>query len=177
MKILNVVMVAASTRGSSMAERKLYSVIVTALIVGLTVMAAATPTLAGQANSQNAANGRFFIGFWEGIDPLDGSTVQLSISDNDRDGVFDIISREGFYTICFTAQNTKGRGVVIGTGTLVEQGVIEVVADRTCFDDENQIESVFETFTVIRAAPKGAILIIEIPARPLFPIVLHRTGQ
>ena len=160
-----------------MAERKLYSVIFTALIVGLTVMAAATPTLAGQPNSQNAANGRFFIGFWEGIDPLDGSTVQSSISDNDRDGVFDIIDRESFFTTCFTAQNTKGRGVLIGTGTLVEQGVIEFVAELTCFDDDNQIGGEFNTTSVIRAAPKGAILIIEIPARPLFPIVLHRTGQ
>ncbi len=175
MKKLKVVMVAASTRGSSMAERKLYSVIFTALIVGLTVMAAATPTLAGQANSQNAANGRFFIGFWEGIDPLDGSTVQLSISDNDRDGVFDIIRREGFYTSCFTAQNTKGRGVEIGTGTLVEQGVIEFVADQTCFDDENQIEGVFEAFVIIRAAPKGANLILEFTGAP--SIIVHRTGE
>ncbi len=177
MKKLKGVMVAASTRESSMAERKLYSVIFTALIVGLTVMAAATPTLAGQPNSQNAANGRFFIGFWEGIDPLDGSTAQLSIIDNDRDGVFDIISREGFFTTCFTAQNTKGRGVVIGTGTLVEQGMIEFVAELTCFDDDNQIGGEFNTTNVIRAAPKDAILIIEFPTRPLFPIVLHRTGQ
>ncbi len=175
MKKLKGVMVAASTRGSRMAERKLYSVIFTALIVGLTVMAAATPTLAGQANSQNAANGRFFIGFWEGIDPLDGSTVQLSISDNDRDGVFDYIFCEGFFTSCFTAQNTKGRGVVIGTGTLVEPGVIEVVADQTCFDDENQIEAVFEIFPVIRAAPKGANLILGSGGFP--SIIVHRTGD
>jgi hypothetical protein len=175
MKKLKGVMVAASTPGSSMAERKLYSVIFTTLIVGLMVMAPATPTLAGQANSQNAANGRFFIGFWEGIDPLDGSTVQLSISDNDRDGVFDYIFREGFFTSCFTAQNTKGRGVVIGTGTLVEPGVIEVVADQTCFDDENQIEAVFEIFPVIRAAPKGANLILGSGGFP--SILMHRTGN
>lgn len=175
MKKLKVVMVAASTPGSRMAERKLYSVIFTALIVGLMVMAAATSTLAGQANSQNAANGRFFIGFWEGIDPLDGSTVQLSISDNDRDGVFDIIFREGFFTSCFTAQNTKGRGVIIGTGTLVEPGVIEVVADQTCFDDDNQIGGEFNTTNVIRAAPKGAILILG--SGGFFSIIVHRTGD
>ena len=39
-----------------MAERKFYSVIFASLVVGLTVMAAATPTFAGQANNQNAAN-------------------------------------------------------------------------------------------------------------------------
>ena len=117
-----------------MAERIIYSVIFTALIVGLTVMAAATPTL---AVSPNAAKGKFFIGFWEGIDPLDGSTVQLSISDNDQDGMFDFIYRESFFTTCFTAQNTKGRGVLTGTASVVEQGAIEGVADQICKNDDN----------------------------------------
>ncbi len=155
-----------------MAERIIYSVIFTALIVGLTVMAAATPTL---AVSPNAAKGKFFIGFWEGIDPLDGSTAQLSIIDNDRDGVFDIIDRESFFTTCFTAQNTKGRGVLIGTGTLVEQGVIEFVAELTCFDDDNQIGPEIDTTIVIRAAPKGANLILESEGFP--SILMHRTGN
>ncbi len=177
MKKLKGVMVAASRPGSSMAERNLFSVIFTALIVGLTVMAAATPTLAGQPNSQNAANGRFFIGFWEGIDLLDGSTVQFSITDFERDGVFEIISREGFYTSCFTALNMKGRGVAAGTGTLVEKGVIEFVAEKACFNDDNSITGEVTNIITIRAAPKGVNLILEFAAFPMFPIVLHRTGQ
>ncbi len=155
-----------------MAGRKLYSVIFAALIVGLTVMAAATPTL---AVSPNAAKGQFFIGFWEGVDPLDGSTVQMSITDDDQDGVFDFIYREGFFTSCFTAQNTKGRGVVIGTGILVEKGVMEVVADQTCFDDGNQAELEFEVFNIIRAALKGDNLTIL--QDPFPSIILHRTGD
>ena len=155
-----------------MAERIIYSVIFTALIVGLTVMAAATPTL---AVSPNAAKGQFFIGFWEGIDPLDGSTVQMSITDDDQDGAFDFIYRESFFTSCFTAQNTKGRGVLTGTGILVEKGVMEVVADQTCFDDGNQTELEFEVFPIIRASLKGDNLTIS--QDPFPSIILHRTGD
>jgi hypothetical protein len=158
-----------------MAERKLYSVIFTALIVALTVMAAATPTLAGQANSQNAANGRFFIGFWEGIDPLDGSTVQLSITDNDQDGVFDYIYRESFLSACFTAQNTLGRGYLIGTATVVEQGVIEILADSVCVNDDNSKEDPVELTFRHSAAPKGDILIV--PQGDFPDIFMHRTGD
>ncbi len=175
MKKLKGVMVAASTRGSRMAERKLYSVIFTALIVGLTVMAPATPTLAGQANSQNAANGRFFIGFWEGIDPLDGSTVQSSISDNDRDGVFDIIDRESFFTSCFTAQNTLGRGVEEGEAVVVERGLLVTDAVHTCFDDDNIGKVVTDVSSSIRAGPKGGIITLEFPGFP--PVIMHRTGE
>ncbi len=151
-----------------MVERKLYSVIFTVLIVGLTVMAAATPTLAGQANSR-AANGQFFIGFWQGIDPLDGSTVQLSITDNDQDGEFDFLLRESFHTVCFTGENTLGRGFLIGTAIVVERGVIEVAADIICVNDDNSQEDPEEFIIRARAAPKGDILI--------FPkITLHRIG-
>ena len=152
-----------------MAERKLYAAIFTTLIVGLTVMAAATPTLAGQANNQ------FGTGFFEGIDPLDGSIVQLSLTDNDQDGVIEFIFRESFFTSCFTNKNKQGRGVVIGTATVVEPGVIEAVADRICINDDNTKEAPFEIIISILAAPKGDILITQHPGFP--DIILHRTGE
>ena len=142
-------------------------------------MAAATPTLAGQANNQNAANGRFFIGFWEGIDPLDGSNVQLSLTRSDSDRhLFDYIYRESFFTSCFTAENTKGRGVLIGTGILVERGVIEVVADITCFNDDITIGIEEDDIDVlIRAAPKGEMIVVIFPNTDFPSIIMHRVGH
>ena len=159
-----------------MAERIIYSVIFTALIVGLTVMAAATPTLAGQANSPNAAKGQFFIGFWEGIDPLDGSTAQLSISDNDQDGMFDFIYRESFFSTCFTDENTKGRGVLTGTASVVEQGAIEGVADQICKNDDNTEVVIAGIFLRIEAVTRGGILNVDFGILGL-PILVHRTGD
>ena len=143
-----------------------------ALAVGLLVLGSG-PALADDDDDDD--EDQFLIGFSEGIDPLDGSTVQMSITDDDQDGVFDFIYREGFFTSCFTAQNTKGRGVVIGTGILVEKGVMEVVADQTCFDDGNQAELEFEVFNIIRAALKGDNLTIL--QDPFPSIILHRTGD
>jgi hypothetical protein len=44
---------------------------------------------------------RDFVGLWEGVDALDGSTVQVSLSDIEGDGVLELRQREGFYTVCF----------------------------------------------------------------------------
>jgi hypothetical protein len=78
-----------------------------------------------------------FLGFWEGVDPLDGSVVQSSISDVENDGVIEIYQREGFFTSCYNGTtNTLGRGLFIGTGTVVSKGVLETVLDRICVDDD-----------------------------------------
>ena len=152
-----------------MTKRALFLAMLPTLLVGLMAMATLAPALAGQAHNQNAANGQFFIGFWQGIDPLDGSTVQLSIADNDQDGVFDFLLRESFFTLCFTGENTLGRGFFIGTAIVVERGVIEAVVDLICVNDDNSKEDPEGFILRPRAAPKGDILI--------FPeVILHRMG-
>ena len=160
-----------------MAERKLYSVIFTVLIFGLTVVAAASPTLAGKANNQNAAKD-YFPGLWEGIDPLDGSTAQLSLS-NHKDGEFDFIFRESFFTVCLSNKNKLGRGVVIGKAMIVEQNLLMMIdAVRTCFDDDNKGDATTSGLSAkFPAFPTDDIVVLEPPVEDFPPIVLHRLSR
>jgi hypothetical protein len=65
----------------------------------------------------NAAGGggndSYFIGLWEGVDLNDGSRRTVSVSDNDRDGVYDLSQYDTFWTLC-----GDDRGVTAGSATL-----------------------------------------------------------
>jgi hypothetical protein len=59
-----------------------------------------------------------FLGFWQGVDVLDGSTVHVSLSDVEGDGVIELRQQEGFYTVCFERGPgfSQGRGFITGSG-------------------------------------------------------------
>ena len=75
----------------------------------------------------------YFIGLWQGVDPLDGSENLISITLN-KDGTFNIIGSESYWTFC-----DGGRGIVKGTGHLIYQGtldhlgILEADETLTCF--------------------------------------------
>ena len=92
--------------------------------------------LAAEAGSKNS--GSRFWGLWEGIDPADGSSQQISISDG-PDGTFDLLWGESYWTIC-----QGRRGVLNGTGALdpEHRKTLVVQITITCFDpEENILES------------------------------------
>lgn len=64
-----------------------------------------------------------FVGFWEGIDHVDGHEVAVSITPRDG-GEFDIISRSGHFGRCATNDPlTNGKGILNATG-VVANGVL-----------------------------------------------------
>ena len=146
--------------------------VISTFLAGLTGLALSATVAAG---SPNAANGKFFLGFWEGVDPLDGSTVQLSLTDVDGDGVFAFIYRESFFSTCFTPQNTQGRGFMTGTASLVAKAVLEVNAERICINDDNTDEPPVPVSTEITADKQEDVLIV--PQAPNPDILLHRTSN
>ena len=92
--------------------------------------------LASEAGSRHS--GSRFWGLWEGVDPLDGSSQQISISAGAQ-GSFDLLWGESYWTIC-----EGRRGVLNGIGALHEEDRKTLVAEVTvsCFDPE---EVVLET--------------------------------
>ena len=73
-----------------------------------------------------------FIGLWQGIDTVDGSEAQRSITLN-SDGTFNIIGREGYFSAC-----DGFRGILKGTGVL-ENGVLFFENfEVTCFYEDGE---------------------------------------
>jgi hypothetical protein len=119
---------------------------------------------------------RAFLGFWEGVDPLDGSTAQLSISDIGGDGVLEIVVGESFWTLCFELGDnfSLGRGLSSGQGTVVSNGVLEVEETLTCISDDNTLEPPLPLFTS-QYTRQGRILVVPQCDNP--DILLHRTAR
>jgi len=112
------------------------------------------------------SSGRGFWGLWEAIDPLDGSTQQISISDG-AEGSFNLLWRESYWTIC-----SGRRGVLNGTGELKpgKRKTLVVQMTITCFDPEevvveDSIEFEVEGQNMLLASDPG-----EFPALPFFRV-------
>jgi hypothetical protein len=121
---------------------------------------------------------RAFLGFWEGVDPLDGSTVQVSISDIEGDGILELVNAESFWTVCFELGNnySLGRGLVTGQGSVVGNGVLEVETTLTCIDDDNNPAPPSVGTFEWTLESNGKILVLpEIDQSP--GILLHRTSR
>jgi hypothetical protein len=71
----------------------------------------------------------YFIGLWQGIDPIDGSEMLRSITRN-GDGTFLIVGTESHYVGCY-----GDRGKSVGTGVL--EGNVIASSDFTliCYGD------------------------------------------
>jgi hypothetical protein len=143
------------------------------LAAGLVVATGSAIAGEGAHRSQSA-----FLGFWEGIDPLDGSSVQLSISNVDRDGTLDIIERETFFTVCFELGDSYslGRGLISGEGKRVGRRTLDVEIDITCIDNANNLaeaRTARETYTL--ASRSVLVVAPDLPDVP--DIVLHRISR
>jgi hypothetical protein len=103
------------------------------------MMALASPVAA--AGPQELADRQAFLGIWEGVDPLDGSTVMASITDVGNDGILEMVQTESFFTYCarLGANYSLGRGMITGDGPVVRK--------RVRFADSNAIRRVFQVVT------------------------------
>jgi hypothetical protein len=118
-----------------------------------------------------------FLGLWEGVDPLDGSPVRLSLSDIDNDGVLTHTLQEDFFTVCFNLGPTysRGRGVSTGTATVASKDVLDVETALTCFDDNNvpAPQGVVAIQYFLRS--RDRVLVVP-PHRDEPPIMLHHVA-
>jgi hypothetical protein len=108
-----------------------------------------------------------------------GSTVQVSITDVEGDGILEFVEREDFYTFCVRLGDnySQGRGVITGQGTVVSEGVLEVETSFTCIGDDAEpatpVEGTFQFFLESRGR------ILREPGAPFDnpDILFHRTAR
>jgi hypothetical protein len=70
------------------------------LIISAVVLVPGVGTTTLVARAANASGGaRQFVGYWMGIDPLDGGDSRRGITTN-NDGTFSVIGRDTVFTLC-----------------------------------------------------------------------------
>jgi hypothetical protein len=149
-----------------------------ALLLAAAVALAALPARAAEPDAAGGAGRQAFLGLWEGVDPLDGSLVYLSITDLERHGVLELAEGESFFTFCarLGRNYSQGRGVITGRGPVVGS-VFRVKTTFTCINDEGVPgKPLVGTFDY--ALKEGGRVLVVPGATPETPDVpLHRLAR
>ena len=111
-------------------RRRLAIIISALLVAGLG--SAALVAQAANKSGGHKQTARQFVGYWMGIDPLDGGDVRRGITAND-DGTFSMIGHDSVLTLC----DGTDRGIIrvddftaVGSATLVSDNHV-----LTCFNN------------------------------------------
>ena len=81
------------------------------------------------AGARDQSSNRIFLGLWEGVDINDGSKRTISITDRAGDGMFEVASRDTFWSLC-----NDDHGLELAEGPVRPDGVLETTGLVTCFD-------------------------------------------
>ena len=150
------------------------------LVVALCASIVPEVVFAVQGNGNgNAGKVQDFMGLWQGVDPLDGSTVRLSLTDVNDDGILELSQAESFYSFCHSMgpEFSLGRGVEVGIATVgSRKDVLEVDIRLICIEDNNVPHEQSPVSIEYQLRSHGRNLVI--PAFPnSLPIVLHRVAE
>jgi hypothetical protein len=135
-------------------------------IPSLILMVLFVTLAAGTAHGQSS--NRPFLGLWEGVDINDGSKRTISITDRDGDGMFQVASRDTFWTLC-----NGDRGLELAEGRVRPDGVLETIGLVSCFDGAPGIQ-VVQTYEFSR---RDDTLLATPHGTTLQPITLHRVSE
>ena len=134
----------------------------------------AVGTGAAGGSSEQARNERAtrqFVGYWMGIDPLDGGDSRRGITRNDDD-TFSVIGRDTVFTLC----DETDRAIITGTGVLEDKALVVDDVVLTCFGNGATLElsvryeriddnTLHETVTTRAGEPVDEILFHRVSER------------
>ena len=110
------------------------SAVLSVALVGSAVLVAQSANALSEHRARDAWHARQFVGYWMGIDPLDGGDSRRGITRND-DGTFSMIGRDTVFSLCDDTDRaviTLNDGIVVGAA-LVGDLVI------TCLNDGSTV--------------------------------------
>jgi hypothetical protein len=110
------------------------SAVLSVALVGSAVLVAQSANALSEHQARKAWHARQFVGYWMGIDPLDGGDSRRGITRND-DSTFSMIGRDTVFSLCDDTDRaviTLSDGVVVGAA-LVGDLVI------TCLNDGSTV--------------------------------------
>ena len=160
----------------SRSPRSMFGFVASMLVAAaMTASAATAATAAAPASSVRADA---YLGLWEGVDPLDGSLVRLSLTDVNEDGTIELTQSESFYSFCHGQgpDFSLGHGVEVGTATVAQKrDALKIDIQLICIDDDNGKHPQTPLAIEYQLRSRGRTLII--PAFPTsLPIALHRVS-
>ncbi|WP_415406137.1 hypothetical protein ACLHDG_10245 [Sulfurovum sp. CS9] len=124
-----------------------------------------------------AETNKLFNGLWEGVDPDDGSTMQISIiCDKSADGTCRLIARESYIHKCESNGEAGSEGWYEGTGQVATGNKRRLdVVDWTlhCLEDGHEVH--FTSYFIVNRARN--ILIMSPHDHDFTDTILHRVSN
>lgn len=111
------------------------SAVLAVVALGSIGLVAHAADASSERKAPTARAARQFVGYWMGIDPLDGGDSRRGITKN-ADQTFSIVGRDSLFTLCDDTDRaivTVSDGVVVGSALTSDNLVI------TCFNDGSTV--------------------------------------
>jgi hypothetical protein len=114
-------------------SRKVFPIVSAAIIVVAVVAGGVLARAAGADGSHNSSNARAsrqYVGYWFGIDPLDGGDSRRAITAAD-DGGFSLIGRDTVFTLCDNTDRAVITADLAASGTSLTSRNLVIACTNT----------------------------------------------
>ena len=155
-------------------QRRVHAIVAVALVVVVTVSAGVLTHGADASSERQGSTGRAarqYVGYWMGVDPLDGGDSRRGITSN-ADGTFSVIGRDTVFTLCDGTDRaivTVGNAVVVGSVLTSDDLVISCTNSASTVHLKVQYEGVDKGIIRERVTTQGGEFVDE--------IIFHRVSE
>jgi hypothetical protein len=143
--------------------------------VALLIAGAGSAAFAANTWSGHKAGGvpsaRQFVGYWMGIDPLDGGDSRRGITPND-DGTFSIIGRDRVFTLC---DGTDRAIVTLSDATVVGSRLVSDNLVIRCMNDGSTVRLKVRYDVIGRSIVRETVT--SQAGEPVDEIIFHRVSE
>ena len=152
-------------------RRHLVIIVSAALVLGGVGSALLVAQAASTSSEDKAGHGSRFVGYWMGIDPLDGGDSRRGITRND-DGTYSVIGRDTVFTLCDSSDRaivTVDDAVVVRSALVSDNFVI------TCTNDGSTVELKVRYEVIDRNIVRETVTTQG--GEPVDEIIFHRVSE
>jgi hypothetical protein len=151
-----------------------------AIIASAALLVAGVGSAALVAHAANTSSGhkpphgpgaRQFVGYWMGIDPLDGGDSRRGITRN-NDRTFSVIGRDTVFTLC---DGTDRAIVTVGDATVVGPALVSDNFVITCTNNDSTIELKVHYDVIDRNIIRESVTTQG--GEPVDEIIFHRVSE
>jgi hypothetical protein len=147
------------------------SAVVVVAAVGSIVLGARVANASGNHRDEKSPDAGRFVGYWMGIDPLDGGDSRRGITRND-DRTFSVVGRDTAFTLC---DGTDRAIVTVAEASIVGAALASDDLVITCFNDGStvrlKVRYVFVDKNILRETTTTQA------GAPVDEIIFHRVSE
>src|SRR3954454_1775615 len=155
--------------------RRRVSLIATAVLVaacvGSVVVVAQAADRSSERGSGRGGDAARFVGYWMGIDPLDGGDSRRGITRND-DRAFSIIGRDTVFTLC---DGTDRAIVVVDRATVAAHALASDDFVITCTNNGSEVRLTYRLELIARNVARETVT--RQNGEPVDQIIFHRVSS